>query len=65
MLSIPVPARFKNTHQDYLQQNVKNFIDAIDSGEPNSPSFADGLHNQEILEAVETSVRDRTWVNIS
>jgi predicted dehydrogenase len=65
MLSIPIPARFKQTPTGYLQRNVKNFIDAIVAGEQMSPSFADGLHNQEILEAVETSVSERSWVDIA
>ena len=64
MLSVPIPARFKRTAEDYLQRNVMNFIDAIRKGEQMSPGFADGLHNQVILEAVERSVRDRTWVRI-
>lgn len=65
MLSIPIPGRFRKAPEDYLQQNVKNFIDAIGNGEQMSPSFAEGLRNQEILEAVETSVRDGSWVSVA
>lgn len=65
MLSIPIPARFKQSASGYLQRNVKNFIDAIVAGEQMSPSFADGLHNQEILEAALTSVSERSWIDIA
>ncbi len=43
---------------------VKDFLEALGSGEPMSPDFVDGLRVQEIMEAVGTSVQDRGWVDV-
>ncbi len=43
---------------------VKDFLEALGSGEPMSPDFVDGLRVQEIMEAVGRSVQDRGWVDV-
>ena len=65
MISAPIPARFGTTPERYLGQNVTNFIDAILQGEAMSPSFADGVHNQALLDAVVQSGQDRAWVDVA
>jgi len=46
------------THQ------VVDFVTAVANGEPPTPSFADGLGVQRVLDAVETSSDTRTWQEI-
>jgi predicted dehydrogenase len=60
----PIPPRFRVTPEQYLQRNVKLFLDAIAGGTKMSPDFAEGLRNQEVLEAVTISARDRSWVTL-
>ncbi len=65
MLKIPVPARF--TPRDGgtgFTENISNFIDAILNDKEMVPNFADGLENQEVLDAVSMSAEDGTWVSI-
>ena len=44
---------------------VARMLDAIRSGAPASPSLADGLHAQMVLDAVLDSVSRRAWVDVS
>jgi len=41
---------------------VKTLLDSIAAGKPASPNWVDGVKNQAILEAVETSSEARAWV---
>lgn len=41
---------------------ARDLLTAIAEGRQAEPSFADGLAVQEVLDAVQSSVRDRTWV---
>jgi predicted dehydrogenase len=40
---------------------IADFVRAIASGEPASPSFADGLATQRVLAAIERSAASRRW----
>ncbi|MDA8101673.1 MAG: Gfo/Idh/MocA family oxidoreductase [Nitrospiraceae bacterium] len=42
---------------------ARNFLSSIHSGTPQGASIADALQTAALLEAVERSVRDRTWVS--
>ena len=65
MVQLPVPSRFATTPERYLGQNVTNFINAILAGEQMSPSFAEGLHNQALIDAVVASAETRVWVDVA
>jgi predicted dehydrogenase len=41
-----------------------DFVKAVVAGRSVQPTFADGLRNQQVLEAVEQSARSRQWVRI-
>lgn len=43
---------------------VYDFMKAIDQGENPSPSFADGVECQRVLEAVEKSIQKRCWTHV-
>jgi predicted dehydrogenase len=43
---------------------VYNFVQALASRKNPSPNFLDGVRNQMILEAVEKSVKSRSWVKL-
>jgi predicted dehydrogenase len=70
MTPMPVPRRFRSADDsDYLsRQNrggqIHAFIEAILAGQQMIPNFEDGLHNQEVMEALEISARDRRWVDL-
>jgi len=44
---------------------VFEFIQAVVKGRSVSPTFADGLQNQKVLEAVEASSKKRRWVKLT
>jgi predicted dehydrogenase len=44
---------------------LADFLKAADAGEPVAPTFADGYRCQQVLEAVELSARERTWVDVT
>ncbi len=46
-------------HQAY------EFLKAVEEKKPASPSFEDGVKNQEVLDAVEKSAVEKRWVNIA
>ncbi|WP_108249570.1 Gfo/Idh/MocA family protein [Planctomonas deserti] len=49
-----------------FSHQVKDLVEAIDAGEQPTPSFADGLQVQQVLQAVEeSSVHGSTWTPIS
>ena len=64
MIDVPIPPRFATTPERYLGQNVSNFIDAILGGTSMSPSFAEGVHNQALLDAVVQSSASRSWADV-
>jgi len=67
MAPIPVPRRFKSPipeDEHNVSGNIRAFIQAILEDGDMEPGFQDGLRNQEILEAVEISARDRCWVEL-
>ena len=41
-----------------------DFIQAVVKGKPVQPTFADGLQNQIVMEAIEKSSRQRRWVKV-
>lgn len=43
---------------------IKTFLDAVGKNEVPQPNFVDGVINQAIVEAVEYSVEQRSWVSI-
>ena len=44
---------------------IKDFIDEIlDGGDRNQGNFADGAAVQEVINAVELSIRERRWVDL-
>ena len=59
-MSMPIPQRFKATEPE----ESANFTQSIIEDKEMQPNFQDGLRNQEILEAVETSARDRHEVDL-
>ena len=42
--------------------SLADFLAGLDSGNPARPTFEDGLAVQRVLDAVEVSARERTWV---
>ncbi|MFJ3385127.1 MULTISPECIES: Gfo/Idh/MocA family protein [unclassified Curtobacterium] len=52
-------------YEHTFSHQVKDFVDAIVAGTDPSPSFADGLHVQRVLDAVERSAADgSSWTAI-
>ena len=43
---------------------IADALRAMHRGDPISPDLRDGYENQRVLEAVERSARDRTWVGL-
>ena len=43
---------------------IADFVDAVANGKSVHPTFADGLANQRVLEAVEKSAMTRKWVSL-
>lgn len=41
------------------------FLKAVDGGQPASPSFRDGLHNQQVMDAALRSSDEKRWVSIT
>ena len=41
-----------------------DFVTAIVAGRGEQPSFRDGLENERVLSAVQTSARERRWVSL-
>ncbi len=61
----PVPDEFKARDGRYgFTENVSNFIDAIADDGKMSPSFADGVRAQQVMEAIVTSAQGQSWVSI-
>lgn len=52
------PAGHMLGYEHAFSHQVRDFVTAIDAGEQPRPSFADGLHVQAVLDAVERSARD-------
>jgi predicted dehydrogenase len=53
-------------YEHTFSHQVKDFVDAIVAGTDPSPSFADGLHVQRVLDAVERSAAaGSTWTATS
>ena len=59
-MSMSIPQRFKATEPE----KSANFTQSTIEDKEMEPNFQDGLRNQEILEAVETSARDRHRVDL-
>jgi predicted dehydrogenase len=52
-------------YEHTFTHEMRDFLDCISSGTPPTPSFADGLQVQRVLEAVETSSNSKsTWVDV-
>ena len=52
-------------YQDQIIIEAKDFLIAIESGQPRWPTFADGLAVQEIMAATRASHAARSWVSIA
>jgi len=55
-----MPVDFVRTHSECQYQ----FLRALEAGRPPSPSFADGLHVQAVMEAALQSSAQARWVSI-
>ncbi|MEM6712490.1 MAG: Gfo/Idh/MocA family oxidoreductase [Pseudomonadota bacterium] len=51
-------------YQDQIIIEARDFLTAIETGEPVWPTFADGLAVSEVIEAIRTSHDTKTWANI-
>ena len=58
------PAHIIGYEHTFIHQ-VHNLMQAIAHDEMPSPSFADGMKCQEVLDAVAKSAREKRWVEIS
>ncbi|GAA4065376.1 Gfo/Idh/MocA family protein [Agromyces indicus] len=59
------PAGHMLGYEHGFANQAKDFVDAIAAGQSPSPSFADGLHVQRVLDAVERSSEgDGAWVEV-
>jgi predicted dehydrogenase len=45
-------------------KSLADFLAGLDSGKPARPTFEDGLAVQRVLDAIDRSARDRSWVEI-
>lgn len=60
------PAGHMLGYEHAFSHQARDFVDAIAAGKPPTPSFADGLQVQHVLEAVETSSgNDSVWTPTS
>ncbi|GGI44458.1 putative dehydrogenase [Agromyces flavus] len=60
------PAGHMLGYEHGFANQAKDFVDAIAAGSPPRPSFADGLHVQRVLDAVEhSSATDGAWVGVA
>ena len=59
------PAGHMLGYEHGFANQAKDFVDAIAAGTSPQPSFADGLHVQRVLDAVEhSSGTDGAWVGV-
>ena len=59
------PAGHMLGYEHGFSHQAKDFVEAIASGVQPEPSFADGLHVQRVLGAVERSSAERgVWTNV-
>lgn len=54
------PAGHLLGYEHGFSHQVKDFVESVAHGEQPTPTFADGLHIQQVLEAVETSSRNHS-----
>ena len=60
------PAGHMLGYEHGFANQAKDFVDAIAAGSTPRPSFADGLHVQRVLDAVEhSSATDGAWVGVA
>ncbi len=59
--TVPVPPIYLAGNPE---RAMTDFVAAIRDDTPMSPDFADGMHCQEVLDAVEVSARNGAWVNL-
>lgn len=59
--TVKVPPEYLAGHP---QRTMVDFVDSVLADREPSPSFFDGVRCQEVLEAVEISARERTWVEL-
>ena len=52
-------------YQDQIIIEAKDFLTAIETGEPRWPTFEDGLRVHEIMAATRASQDTRSWVSIA
>ena len=48
-------------YEHSFTHTLYDWLRAVDSGEPLRPDFADGVRNQEVLDAAERAARSRRW----
>ena len=51
-------------YQDQIVIEARDFLEAIETGQPNWPTFADGLAVAEVIAAIRESDRKRGWVEL-
>jgi predicted dehydrogenase len=52
-------------YEHTFTNEMRDFMECLASGTPPTPSFADGLQVQRVLDAVETSsIAKSTWVEV-
>ncbi|MFG6402882.1 Gfo/Idh/MocA family protein [Microbacterium sp. P04] len=60
------PAGHMLGYEHGFSHQAKDFVEAVAEGTAPSPSFADGLHVQRVLDAVErSSAGDSAWITVS
>ena len=51
-------------YEHSFTHTLYDWLNAVDSGEPLRPDFADGVRNQEVLDAAERAARSRRWESV-
>ncbi|MEQ8658875.1 MAG: Gfo/Idh/MocA family oxidoreductase [Hyphomicrobiales bacterium] len=51
-------------YQDQIIIEARDFLKAIETGEPVWPTFKDGLAVSEVIEAIRASVKTKTWAEV-
>jgi predicted dehydrogenase len=60
-----LPGGHSEGYDDTFKQVFRSFYASIAGAAPEYPQFADGLRQMQILDAVLTSNRDRTWTDVA
>ena len=58
------PSFFDLGYEHPFVHTVADFVKAVVAGKSAQPTFADGLQNQRVLEAISLSARSREWEKV-